>query len=305
MPRPQRVPVSRSTTSFSMRGSRWRARRRRRIAALGLLVVVVAVAAAVFVVRGLRTDTHGAHTVSFTIQSRFVHQTLPVTAVVPAGSGPARRPLLVFLHGKGQDQSSQLDDAMYSALAHLGPKAPDVVFPYGGADSYWHNRADGRWGAYVMREVIPQAVKRLHADPHRVAIGGISMGGFGALNLARLNPDRFCAVGGHSAALWPRGADTAAGAFDNAQDFARNNVIGAARGHDPYRRATAIWIDVGTDDPFRANDTTLVHELQADGHRVQFHIWSGSHDQGYWDSHWISYMEFYATALAGCHAKRG
>jgi S-formylglutathione hydrolase FrmB len=61
-----------------------------------------------------------------------------------------------------------------------------------------------------------------------VAIGGISMGGFGALNLARLDPRRFCAVGGHSAALWASGADSAAGAFDDAADFSRNDVIGTA-----------------------------------------------------------------------------
>jgi S-formylglutathione hydrolase FrmB len=55
----------------------------------------------------------------------------------------------------------------------------------------------------VLDEVIPKALTVLHADPRRVAIGGISMGGFGAYDLARLDPGRFCAVGGHSAAIWP------------------------------------------------------------------------------------------------------
>src|SRR5262249_38572658 len=133
------------------------------------------------------------------------------------------------------------DDAMFAALARLGPRAPDVVFPYGGDDSYWHDRSDGAWGRYVVNEVIGQAVRRLGADPHRVAIGGISMGGFGALNLARLDPARFCAVGGHSAALWVSGGDSAPGAFDDASDFARNNVIGAARAGNPYR-GMPVWI---------------------------------------------------------------
>jgi S-formylglutathione hydrolase FrmB len=169
---------------------------------------------------------------------------LPVTVVIPAGSAAGRRPLLVFLHGKGENEDSHLDDAMFAALARQGARAPDVVFPYGGADSYWHDRAAGRWGAYVTDELIPVTLRRLNADPARVAIGGISMGGFGALDLARLHPGRFCAVGGHSAALWPTGADSAAGAFDDAEDFARHDVIGAARSRDPYR-STSVWLDAG------------------------------------------------------------
>jgi S-formylglutathione hydrolase FrmB len=268
--------------------------------AVTALVVVFAVAGFV-VVSGSGADTHGAQVVRFTIASRLVHQSLPVTAVLPAGAAGEPRPLLVFLHGKGEDQDSNLYDTMFAALARLGPRAPDVVFPYGGSDSYWHDRAGGAWGAYVLREVIPQAVRRLHADPRRVAIGGISMGGFGALNLARLAPRRFCAVGGHSAALWVSGGDSAAGAFDDAEDFARNDVIGAARARDPYR-GMAVWIDVGTDDPFRAADTRLAEELRRDGQAVQFHVWPGGHDGSYWSSHWGSYLRFYAGALGRCRA---
>jgi S-formylglutathione hydrolase FrmB len=259
----------------------------------------VVVSAAVLVVTGWGADTRGARVLRFSIASRFVHRSLPVVAVVPAGAGSRRRPLLVFLHGKGGDQNSELDDAMFAALAELGPRAPDVVFPYGSPDSYWHDRADGAWGNYVLREVIGKAITRLHADPRRVAIGGISMGGFGALNLARLDPHRFCAVGGHSAALWASGGETAAGAFDDAEDFARNDVIGSARHRDPYR-GTAVWIDVGTEDPFRVADTRLAGELRHAGHPVQFHVWPGGHDGSYWSAHWSSYLRFYAAALAHC-----
>ena len=251
-------------------------------------------------VQTLGTDTRGAHVVRFDIRSTLLHKTMPVVAVIPPGVTHRPRPLLVFLHGRGEDQNSNLDGAMFAALASLKSRAPDIVFPYGGSDSYWHDRADGRWGSYVMREVIPRAVALLHGDPDRVAIGGISMGGFGALNLARLHPRRFCAVGAHSAALWPSGGDSAAGAFDDAQDFARNDVIAAARARDPYP-AVAVWIDVGTQDPFRATDTMLARLLRRDGQSVGFHVWPGSHDQDYWQSHWSSYLRFYAKALARCH----
>jgi S-formylglutathione hydrolase FrmB len=75
-----------------------------------------------------------------------------------------------------------------------------VAFPDGAEDKYWHDRDSGAWGTYVLDEVIPQVAERLHTDD-RVAIGGISMGGFGAYDLAQQSPRRFCAVGGHSPAL--------------------------------------------------------------------------------------------------------
>jgi hypothetical protein len=67
-----------------------------------------------------------------TIASRFVHGTMPLTLVTPAGGG-AHRPLLVFLHGLhslGYDNNSQLTDQMFAALHALGRRAPDIAFPY-------------------------------------------------------------------------------------------------------------------------------------------------------------------------------
>ncbi len=246
-------------------------------------------------------DTRGARLERYTIDSARVHQTLDQLAVIPAGSGGSPRPLVVFLHGKDENQESQLSTQLFAALRALGPVAPDIVFPDGGEDSYWHDRASGAWGQYVLQEVIPQAVKRLHADPSRIAIGGLSMGGFGAYDLARLDPGRFCAVAGDSPALWLTGAESAEGAFDNAEDFERHNVIGAAvAANDPYPGAR-LWVDVGTEDPFRGADTTLVQDLRAKGQTVQFHVWPGQHDETYWRSHWGNYLRFYASALASCH----
>jgi len=170
--------------------------------------------------------TEGARILHLTIASRFVRGEMGLTLVTPVGRG-AHRPLLVFLHGVRYDNNSQLSDQLFRALHALGPRSPDIAFPYGD-ESYWHDRADGAWGSYVLDEVIPKALTLLDANPRRVAIGGISMGGFGAYALARLQPGRFCAVGGHSADIPPT-ADTAdPGAFDNASDFARNDVIAAA-----------------------------------------------------------------------------
>ena len=267
---------------------------------IALRVAVVTALAVTLATSAQGTDKRGARVIAFTIASPLVHATMPIAAVVPAGSTTVPRPLLVFLHGYGANQDSYLTDAMFAALARLGAQAPDIVFPFGGPDSYWHDRADGAWGSYVMREVIPQAIARLHADPHRIAIGGISMGGFGALDLARSHPGSFCAAGGHSPAVWVSGGQSAAGAFDDATDFARHDLIAAARTGGLAGGSIPVWIDVGTQDPFRSADTLLAGLLRAHGQPLTFHVWPGGHDSSYWNSHWVSYLAFYANALAHC-----
>jgi S-formylglutathione hydrolase FrmB len=282
--------------------ARRRRQLRRRRLFFGLTIGVAALAAIAVLALTLLADpdTHGARVVRYTIDSRLVGHSLPQVGVVPAGQASGRRPLLVFLHGKGGEEESNLNSEMFAALARLGPRAPDIVFPNGGEDSYWHDRGSGGWGSYVVDEVIPQALRRLHADPRRVAIGGISMGGFGAYDIARLHPGRFCAVGGHSAANWRSGGETAAGAFDDAEDFARHDVIGAAEtASNPYA-GKSLWLDVGTADPFKPADTQLAHELREKGDGVHLHVWRGGHEGSYWRSHWDAYLGFYANALARC-----
>jgi S-formylglutathione hydrolase FrmB len=269
--------------------------------AVALLALAGTAAAGFLIVRSLvGVDTHGARIERYSIASRYVHASLPQTVAVPAGRSVGR-PLLVFLHGRTTDgNESNVNGAFFAALDGLGDRAPIVVFPNGGLQSYWHNRRDGAWADYVMREVIPAAVRRLHADPRRVAIGGISMGGFGAYDIARSSPGRFCAVGGHSAAMWRTGGETPAGAFDDAEDFARNDVIDAARRRPSGYEGTPLWLDVGERDPFRSADTVLAQALRAGAAPIRFLVWPGAHTSDYWRRHWRDYLGFYASALARC-----
>ena len=239
-----------------------------------------------------------------TIESDAVGESLPVNVVVPEDAeGDRRRPLLVFLHGRADDgdgEESNLNDEMYAALDDQGDRAPIVAFPSGGEASYWHDRADGDWGTYVTEEVIPKVAKEFDVDTDRVAIGGISMGGYGAFDIARLNPGRFCAVGGHSPALWQSAGETAPGAFDDAEDFGDHDVVGAAASAPGPYLGQSVWLDSGDADPFRPGIDAFAAELQAAGAPLTLKIWAGAHEGDYWRSHWDSYMRFYARTLARC-----
>src|SRR5689334_13766496 len=197
------------------------------------------------------SSTRGAKIVRYTIRSRLMHRSLKQVLIVPAGGG-AGRPLLVMLHGRTSGADQFLGDPMFTELRRLGRNAPVILIPSGGDHSYWHDRADGPWGTYVVREAIPAALARAHADAHRIGVGGVSMGGFGALDIARLHPE-FCAVGAGSAAIWPTAGQTVSGAFDDAADFSRHDVMGAAAHGNPYGHA-AVLVDVGETDGFRFND---------------------------------------------------
>ena len=253
------------------------------------LVIVVAVALC-----GCAEGSSAASAIRYKVASKAVHRSLPQVAMLPPGGGSGR-PLLVFLHGRGRHgEESHANAAFRRALRAQGSRAPVVVFPSGGEASYWHRRRSGDWARYVLDEVIPAAVERFGADGTRVAIGGISMGGFGAFEIARHR--RFCAVGGHSAATWLSAGESAPGAFDDAADFERHDVVELAqrRGARPWRGA-ALWLDIGAADPFRRSDAVFARALG-----IRFRVWPGGHDGGYWSSHYGDYLRFYARALARC-----
>jgi S-formylglutathione hydrolase FrmB len=225
-------------------------------------------------------STRGARLVRFTLHSRLAGRDLHEVLVTPHRHGDW---LLVLLHGKSAGPSQFLGQPFFDTLAALGSRAPAVLLLDGGDDSYWHDRKDGRWGSMVLREAIPAGLGRTHA--RRVAIGGISMGGYGALLLGSRGGS-FCAVGVQSPALWTSAGATAPGAFDNAADYARNDVF-------ELRPPRPLWIDLGASDPFR--EATLAYARRAGVHA---HVAPGGHDVHFWDAHMPQFLRFFARACA-------
>jgi S-formylglutathione hydrolase FrmB len=230
---------------------------------------------------------------------------MPVKVVTPERAPSKGRSLLVFLHGRNEDERTYLVEPMFEALADLRGRAPVVAFPRAGATSYWHDRSRGPWASYVLDEVIPALVDRFDIDPRRIAIGGISMGGFGAYDIARLEPGRFCAVGGHSPVIWQSAGEAADGAFDDANDFAHNDLVSLARERPSPFAGPRLWIDHGTDDPFLDGDHAFESALRGAGLRPIVKSWPGGHGSDYWNAHWPEYLNFYAHSLNHCSGRVG
>jgi S-formylglutathione hydrolase FrmB len=245
------------------------------------------------------------------LRSRDAGRELHEIVVVPAGARVRQRSLLVLLHGRHDagpadwvtgrhtGPETMLSNYLFDGLARLpAQRRPIVLLADGGTHSYYHDRRGGRWATEILREAIPDAERRFGIIAGDVAIGGISMGGYGALHLASLRPHEFCAVGGHSAALWTSAGATAPGAFDDASDYARNDIFAAVRaGRFPH---VPVWIDSGSADPFHDADAALVRLLEGNGVAVTYHVWPGGHTGSYWHAHMAAYLAFYAAALAHC-----
>jgi predicted peptidase len=282
-----------------------RRRRRRRRGLTVVAVVLLLAAGTAVVVATIRDDVmrRGAEVVSFQVDSKMVDRKLEQKVAVPAG-GARGRPLLVFMHGRGSKPQDVFSNEFFAELDRLGKRAPVVLSVAGGESSYYHDRKDGRWGSYVVREVIPAALRRFDVDATRIAIGGTSMGGFGALDIARREPGRFCAVGAHSPALWRRAAETPAGAFDDARDFARHDVYGYVKDDRRSYARERMWFDVGHDDPFRPVTVQIVRQLKLRGVQVTWHQHPGGHGGGYFGAHVRDYLRWYADELERCGSHR-
>ena len=272
-----------------------------RTARLAIAAVVLAVVVGAFLLDGgePKADRPGFEVLELRLGSEAVDRELPVRVVVPARA-PEDAPMLVLLHGRGGDETSFLVDELFAGLRALGARAPVVVLPDGGGGSYWHDRRDGDWGSVVVDEVIPAAARRTGADPRRVAVGGVSMGGFGAFNLARRHRGRFCAVGGHAPALWRNAGEAAPGAFDDAEDFERNDLLGTALLRLKRFEGVPLWLDAGADDPFRPGFDAFASALEVAGLPVETLVLPGRHEAAYWNGNLGRYLRFYAGALADC-----
>lgn len=129
-------------------------------------------------------------------------QRLQARVLLPDGydDQPGRRwPVLYLLHGVGDTSATWLERDRGDAARGTAGLPGIVVMPEGGR-GYWIDHCLGhtellgaRWSGYVLQEVVPQIEGRyrISADRRDRAIGGLSMGGYGAMVLAAQLPSYF------------------------------------------------------------------------------------------------------------------
>jgi enterochelin esterase-like enzyme len=215
-----------------------------------------------------------------------------------------RYPVLYMLHGSGGNYTEWSDSFLPEQADRMiasGEIPPMIIaMPGDGGQTYWANWSDDgpRWGDYVTEDVVSMVDQRYRTltSPRDRAIGGLSMGGLGALNLAFQHPDVFGVVGAHSPsvrvqpdpALW----------FLKDQTFWDNNPIWLVE-HRSGLESLSIWLDAGDEDVWLPNIEAVHQALTDQGLKHEWHVFPGPHEAEYWIEHVPDYLRFYGAALTG------
>ncbi|GAA3192874.1 alpha/beta hydrolase [Actinocorallia longicatena] len=161
---------------------------------------------------------------------------------------PGAKNVCVALHGGSAEAGYWLDLGLprfLGAAFAAGVPPFAVVAVDGGRDSYWHELHQGDDPQLMLVKELPAWLSRMGLAPPSLALG-ISMGGSGALQYARLRGGTLKGVAAVSPALFPTWKDsTTVGAYADQADWAAHEPLNAA---GPVAGHLGVWC--GTDDPF-------------------------------------------------------
>ena len=247
-----------------------------------------------------------SHVDTASVDSLLLDRAMPYTVWLPPGydSDPKRRyPVLYLLHGMDGSHRQWLDLGAATAadtLVTAGEIPRFLIVMPEGERGYWMDQMNGgpRWGTYMASEVVAAVDARYRTIARRDAraIGGLSMGGHGALQLAMNHPDEFGAVGAHSPAL--RREDQAMPFFGRGRDFASRDPISLVTAKPDVARGLKLWIDIGDRDRWAAGAEELHRDLDRLGIPHTWRETEGDHLASYWTANLPDYLRFYGAALA-------
>jgi enterochelin esterase-like enzyme len=196
-------------------------------------------------------------------------------------SRPVRGPLPLFLvlHGRGGDHRSGFDDLhldrALAAAVRAGVPPFAIATVDGGKDSYYHPRRSGISPLTMIFEELFPVLAARGVRTQRFAVGGWSMGGFGSLLIGELlGPTRVAAVAVDSPALFLSAGATSSGAFDDAEDFRKHDVLR----HTSRLHGIPLRVTCGTSDPFLPGVRRLLEQVPTAASDLR----PGGHDGAFW-----------------------
>ncbi|HKO15578.1 MAG TPA: alpha/beta hydrolase family protein [Gemmatimonadaceae bacterium] len=258
------------------------------------------------------------------------------------GRSPARRyPVAYYLHGLSGSEGDWLARAGIDHVADslVAGGAPEVILVLPDGDDGWysdwpaevplatcadtlHSESPGkfcvahqRYDRYVAHDLVSyvDAHYRTRADRAHRGIGGLSMGGYGAIAIALRHPDRFAAAASHSGVLsslyigpkpfaapasYAAGLDTLRAlhaSFLPRLESAWGSDAAGWRANDPAQLAAALrarhtslpalFVDCGSEDGLVDENRAFHWELTRLGIPHRYAEWPGAHTWRYWSTH--------------------
>lgn len=239
--------------------------------------------------------------------SKALDKMTAATVILPDGEGvpPGPYPVFYLLHGLSDDYTAWQRRTSLERYAEGMPLI--IVMPDGGRGWYTNAREGYAYETAIVRDLVGLVDQIYHTDPRREArvVGGLSMGGYGAVKLALGRPDLFCSAVSHSGALTmahQAGDPTVARVRELVRIFGPDPRGGpddlftlAAR----VDRALlpALRIDCGTEDFLLDANRDFHAHLEELGVPHEYAELPGGHTWDYWDRHVRDALVFHARAL--------
>ena len=210
------------------------------------------------------------------------------------------RKTLYLLHGIGDDHTGWLRRT--GLERYLDGKNIAVVMP-GVNRSFYADMADGgpKYWEYVAHE-LPELMQQffgLRPNRETTFAAGLSMGGYGALKLGFLQPERFKAVAALSAAPMSQAMEQAQAQMRQAENeelmqqihrvfgssiLPQDDVFAMAHAAARAPQKPALYFACGADDNLLPLNKALHEQTQALGFDTQWHEHAGyGHTWDYWD----------------------
>lgn len=179
-------------------------------------------------------------------------------------------PIILFLHGRGERGSEgmwQTQIGLPAAVRDHPERWPFViVMPQCPLTDYW---TDPEMMAVAMA-ALDRETEEFHGDPEHTYLTGLSLGGYGAWELARAYPRRWAAIAiAASGIFWSYAPER----WDEVKTLPAEYARAIAR--------TPVWLFHGADDPVvPPRESDLMFEaLKANGGHVRLWVYLGlKHD---------------------------
>ncbi|GMV82604.1 MAG: hypothetical protein AMXMBFR7_37880 [Planctomycetota bacterium] len=236
--------------------------------------------------------------------SPVLQKEVGLNAIVPeTGRGPF--PVFYLLHGLSDDYTIWHRRTRIEWYVRKLPLI--VVMPDGYRGFYTDNHDGAAYGRYLVEDVIGFAERTFPAIGKRAArcIGGLSMGGYGAMRTALAHPELFVSAHSHSGALFdlskpfrPERRAMLKKIYGPKAKGSAHDIFHLAAHHK--RRGTRLpklWIDCGLDDHLIANNRAFHAHLEKLGVAHHYAEHPGVHDWDYWEKHIVAALAFHAKAL--------
>jgi len=226
--------------------------------------------------------------------------------IIPQGQ-PSPWSVFYLLHGSSDDHTIWTRRTSIERYVEGLPLL--VVMPEGGGSGFYTDAVDGsgNYESAIIKDLIPfmDATFPTRKDKGGRAIGGLSMGGYGAVKLALKYPDLFGSANSHSGAVSLENMVNATDANwrQKMRRIFGENAVGSdedpfalAQKSDPATRP-ALKIDCGTEDFLLEDNRDFHAHLEGLNVAHGYDEFPGAHEWGYWDTHIQDALAFHREHL--------